>query len=221
MLSAGQTKQKIVYWPSTPKRKAELRLMSNSKKSDTVSNNQNDPERWKQHLIAVAERQDQQAYHALYCHFAPKLKTFYMHNGFAAQAEEMTQEVFIRVWKRACTYNADKSAVSTWIYSIARNYRIDVLRKKQIQTVDQDSVPEAQTEQGPDHEVSQDKSGDKLTEVMKELSMEQRMVLQKVYFEDKSHQVAANELAMTPGVIKSRIRSALKILRGRLGDEWL
>ena len=205
----------LVYWPSSSLESTGRPAMS------PKQNSNKEPERWKQHMLAVAERQDRKAFHALYCYFAPKLKTFYMHNGFAAQAEEMTQEVFIRVWNRASTYNAEKSAVSTWIYSIARNYRIDVLRKKQIQTIEEDAVPEAESEVGPDDEVSELRTGDKISDAINELNQEQRMVLQKVYFEDKSHQIAAKELSMTPGVIKSRIRSALKILRKRLGDEWI
>ena len=215
MATARQNAQNLVYWPSSSLQSTGRTAMPSNKKSN------NEPERWKQHMLAVAERQDRNAFHSLYCYFAPKLKTFYMHNGFAAQAEEMTQEVFIKVWNRASTYNADKSAVSTWIYSIARNYRIDVLRKKQIQTIEEDAVPEAESEVGPDDEVSELRTGDKISEAISELNQEQRMVLQKVYFEDKSHQIAAKELSMTPGVIKSRIRSALKVLRKRLGDEWI
>lgn len=189
-------------------------------------NNQDDAteehQRWKTHLVAVAEKQDRQAFQALYCYFAPKIKTFYLHNGFASQAEEMTQEVFIRVWTKASTYQADKSAVSTWIYSIARNYQIDVLRKKQLQTVEQEAEADADAnDSGPYNEVAAAKSGQKIGDTMKELSQEQRMVLQKVYFEDKSHQLAAEELSMTLGVIKSRIRSSLKVFRSRLGEEWL
>ena len=53
------------------------------------------------------------------------------------------------------------------------------------------------------------------------LNEEQRMVIQKVYFEDKSHQIAAEELEMTLGVVKSRIRSALKLMKKQIGDDWL
>ena len=178
-------------------------------------------QQWVEHLTAVAERQDKAAFHALYCYFAPKVKSFYAQHGFYNQADGMVQEVFMRVWKRAPTYDSSKSAVSTWIYTIARNYRIDVLRKKQITVADEEFIPESGYHHDLDSEVNLERKSSDLGQAIANLNTEQRMVIQKVYFEDKSQQVAAKELGMTLGVVKSRIRSALKLMKKQMGDEWL
>jgi RNA polymerase sigma-70 factor (ECF subfamily) len=211
---SGQAAQNLVYWP-------QKSLNSEPTTMPPEPSNRDDLQKWKTHLIAVAERQDKDAFHALYCFFAPKLKSFYSQNGFYSQAEEMVQEVFIRVWNRAPTYDASKSAVSTWIYTIARNYRIDVLRKKQLTIADEETIPESGYQQDMEEELNLDRGGMELKDAIANLNNEQRMVIQKVYFEDKSHQIAAEELGMTLGVVKSRIRSALKLMKKQIGDDWL
>ena len=210
----GQTAENLVYWPQKPAKSEAKPMQSEAPQLD-------DMQKWKVHLSAVAEKRDKKAFHALYCYFAPKLKSFYSQNGFYNNAEEMVQEVFIRVWNRAPTYDPSKAAVSTWIHTIARNYRIDVLRKKQLTMADEENLPESGYQQDLDEELNLDRGGDQLKDAIAMLNVEQRMVIQKVYFEDKSHQIAAEELEMTLGVVKSRIRSALKLMKKQIGDDWL
>jgi RNA polymerase sigma-70 factor (ECF subfamily) len=210
----GQQARNLVYWPQRTIKNKGKTVPSEAPKLD-------DMQKWKVHLTAVAQTHDKKAFHALYCYFAPKLKSFYLQNGFYNSAEEMVQEVFIRVWNRAPTYDPSKAAVSTWIYTIARNYRIDVLRKKQLSMSDEEKLPESGYQQNMDEELNLDRGGNELKQAIANLNEEQRMVIQKVYFEDKSHQIAAEELEMTLGVVKSRIRSALKIMKKQIGDDWL
>lgn len=210
----GQQARNLVYWPQRTIKNKGKTVPPEAPKLD-------DMQKWKVHLMAVAQTHDKKAFHALYCYFAPKLKSFYSQNGFYNNAEEMVQEVFIRVWNRAPTYDPSKAAVSTWIYTIARNYRIDVLRKKQLSMSDEDKLPESGYQQNLDEELTLDRGGNELKQAIANLNEEQRMVIQKVYFEDKSHQIAAEELEMTLGVVKSRIRSALKIMKKQIGDDWL
>ncbi len=211
---SGQTAQNLVYWP-------QKSVKSEAKSMSPEASKIDETQKWKLHLTAVAETKDRKAFHALYCYFAPKLKSFYSQNGFYNNAEEMVQEVFIRVWNRAPTYDPSKAAVSTWIYTIARNYRIDVLRKKQLSMSDEEKLPESGYQQDLDEELNLDRGGEQLQDAIAMLNEEQRMVIQKVYFEDKSHQIAADELEMTLGVVKSRIRSALKLMKKEIGDDWL
>lgn len=209
-----QQTQNLVYWPQKSIT-SDVTSMAHEKLKT------GDTQQWVEHMRAVADRQDKAAFHALYCFFAPKVKSFYAQHGFYNQSDGMVQEVFMRVWKRAPTYNASKSAVSTWIYTIARNYRIDVLRKKQIPLTDDESAPESGYHHDLGSEVTLERKSIELGEAIASLNTEQRMVIQKVYFEDKSQQVAAKELGMTLGVVKSRIRSALKLMKKQMGDEWL
>ncbi len=83
-------------------------------------------------LEKVGKHQDRAAYHALFEHFAPpQIKYYAISNGLASHAEELVQEVFVSIWRRSCLYDWRKAAASTWIFTIARNQRIDMLRKMQ------------------------------------------------------------------------------------------
>jgi RNA polymerase sigma-70 factor (ECF subfamily) len=175
--------------------------------------------RWQLHMRAVAEQADRQAFHALYLYFAPKIKSFYLQQGMAELAEELTHEVFIRIWQKAASYNPEKAQVSTWIFTIVRNLKIDYLRKKKIVTVDEESTIEPGEEARLDEVIDMSRNSQQLKQKFTLLNQEQRNVIQKVYFEDKSHQITANELKMTLGTVKSRIRSALSILRKQMGGD--
>ena len=142
-----------------------------------------------------------------------------MQQGLTKHAEELTHEVFIKIWQKAASYNPQKANVSTWIFTIVRNLRIDFLRRKRITEVNDEESMEAGEDADLMATVEAARNKSRLNAVFELLNEEQRNVLQKVYFEDKSHQVAAQELDMTPGVVKSRIRSALKILRSQMGGE--
>ena len=171
---------------------------------------------WRQQMLLVSENRDRDAFQSIYLHFCPKIKAFYIKQGMIAIAEELSHEVFIKIWQKAASYNPDKASVSTWIFTIARNLRIDYLRRKRLKEVsDEDAVEQIEEDK---HDLNFDltRNKKKIQQVLLKLNEEQRNVLQKVYFEDKSHEIAAAELEMTIGVVKSRIRSALKVLRGQL-----
>lgn len=174
----------------------------------------------KKYMHAIAFEQDKDAYKALYIYLAPKVNTFFKQHANASHAEEMTHEVFIRVWQKAKTYQADKANVTTWVFTIARNLKIDLLRQKRIVEVQlDDSHSELSiTEENIHGELVSAYDKINLANNFKYLSDEQKSVVLKVYYEDKSHQLAAQELDLTLGVIKSRIRSSLKVLRHHIGS---
>ena len=207
-----QTTSNLVYWPLTSAKRPAV-AMTNIEATDLT------PEKWKLLLAAVAENRDRAAFQALYLHFSPKIKSFYFNQGMSAQAEELTHEVFIKVWNKAGSYQADKANVSTWLFTIVRNLRIDYLRRKRLELVSDDDSPEPGESADYDLEIDFSRNKKQIHAVLQQLNDEQRNVLQKVYFEDKSHQQAADELELTPGVVKSRIRSALKLLRSHMGGE--
>ena len=212
MQAKRQISPNLVYWPvSSPKRP-----MVNMK---AIEGNHAQITGWRQHLHAVAQQRDRAAFQALYLHFSPKIKSFYVNQGMSQQAEELTHEAFIKVWQKAESYNPEKAKVSTWIFTIVRNLRIDYLRKKRMVEVSDEDAPEPGEEAQLDLSIDESRNKTKIQQLFGHLNEEQRNVLQKVYFEDKSHQIAADELEMTPGVVKSRIRSALKVLRLHLGGE--
>ena len=215
-----QRSENLVYWPVPQRKKQPVNMAKNhTNRSNSTVIDQEQASRWRQHMAAIAGQQDKQAFQAIYLHFAPKIKSFYLNQGMAHHAEELMHEAFIKIWQKAASYHPEKANVSTWIFTIVRNLRIDFLRRKRIAEVSDEDSPEVGDNGSLELDLDALRDNKQLASVFKLLNIEQRNVLQKVYFEDKSHQAAALELDMTPGVVKSRIRSALKVLRTHLGGE--
>ena len=93
-------------------------------------------DQWSQLLIAVGKDRDRQAFAELFEHFGPLLKGFAhasrSEGWFPGLGDDLVQEVMIKVWNKAAGYNAEKASATTWIYTVARNCRIDMLRRKVI-----------------------------------------------------------------------------------------
>jgi len=174
---------------------------------------------WTLRLQAVARDRDRQAYGELFRHFAPLLKSFALSTpGMSsnALAEELVQEVMLKIWNRASTFDASKASATTWIYTLARNCRIDLLRRKyRVQEeVDVDDLWDV----GTDPEELSDDLYQKRIEVdvresLRALPPEQRQIIAKVYMEGKSHSEVAEELSLPLGTVKSRIRLAMSKLK--------
>ena len=176
------------------------------------------PEPWTDRLQRVAASGDRQAFAELFDHFAPLLKAFALSTpGMAsnALAEELVQEVMLKVWKRASTFDASKAAASTWIYTLARNCRVDLLRRRNRlrEEVDVDELWDFGTEaDAPEAELHRTRSEVDVRASLSTLPAEQRQVIAKVYMEGKSHSEVAEELGLPLGTVKSRIRLALSKL---------
>ncbi|PWK49307.1 RNA polymerase sigma-70 factor (ECF subfamily) [Pleionea mediterranea] len=176
-------------------------------------------QKWIECLVKVAKTQDQSAFQSLFNHFGPKVKSFYVAHHLSPQiAEELVQETFISVWRYANYFESNKGQVSTWIYTIARNKKLDYFRKtnRQINTTELISDDIA-VEPGEQYTT---RIGEELTFFLPQLPDEQYEVIKKVYFEQLSHQKAADTLNITLGTVKGRIRSAVnnlnKLMRGGL-----
>lgn len=170
---------------------------------------------------AVAARRDREAFARLFKHFAPRLKGFGLRRGTdAASSEELAQETMLTVWRKAETFDPSRATVSTWIFTIVRNKRIDLFRREGHPEADLAEAAEKVYE-GPaaDDEVDRLRSSEALREALRVLPAEQFDVLQKAFFEDKSHSVIAAELGLPLGTVKSRIRLALARLRGALPED--
>lgn len=171
---------------------------------------------------AIAARQDKAAFASLFRHYAPRVKAFLMKGGADAEvAQEVAQEALIMVWRKAASFDRTRASAATWIYTIARNKRIDLLRRTSrpaIETEDWLTVF-APEQDGPDKSVLAGQTYTRVRELMEGLSAEQVLVLQKAFFEDKTHTVIAEELKLPLGTVKSRIRLALGRLRDALEKE--
>ncbi len=191
----------------------------------TPANSEGRKDPWSQLLQKVGKHQDRAAYHALFEHFGPQIKYYAMANGMAGQAEELVQEVFVSIWRRSSLYDWRKAAASTWIFTIARNQRIDMLRKKQrssaeiaVETEDLWQIP-GDNENEPVTSLHRIMSERRVRESLSQLPQEQVTVIAKVYMENKSHQRVADELNIPLGTVKSRVRLALNKLKVILQDQ--
>ena len=184
------------------------------------NDNQNNLSEWDQLLIRVGNNRDRSAFKTLYEHFAPRLKSFLLKIGSdESAAEEVCQESMIMVWRKAETFNPESAGASTWIFTIARNKRIDKLRK--------DSRPMPDFNDPSFYKKPIDKSDDilqraeeekKIKNALKNLPPEQAKLILSAYYEEKSHRKIADETNLPLGTVKSRIRLAINRLRTQLED---
>ncbi|MCB1615223.1 MAG: sigma-70 family RNA polymerase sigma factor [Pseudomonadales bacterium] len=184
------------------------------------------PADWSKVLVKVAGR-DQQAFRKLYDHFGPRLKSYALKNsaGFSSPsqfAEELVQEVMLLVWNKSHLFDSNKAAASTWIFTLARNKRVDMLRKNQNSEVSLDSedfFPEETDDFDHVDHLHARQVGRQVREALMELPDMQRQVLQAVYIEGKTQQEVAEAFGVPLGTVKSRIRLAmekLKLLHGEV-----
>ncbi len=165
-------------------------------------------------VIKIAESQDRVAFKELFESVSPKLKSYAMQCGSSAhEAEELIQECFITVWRKAHTFNPNAASAITWLYTIVRNKRIDLLRKTKNKefVISDDLWPEPETG-CLENDVESDLNQNIARTLLHGLSQEQRQIVYKVYFEGKSHSEIASDLGEPLGTIKSRLRLAMKKL---------
>lgn len=177
------------------------------------------PDEWANTIEAIAQTRDRAAFTRLFRHFGPKIKAFGMslNSGYTseAMADELVQDVMIKVWTKAGSFNSSKASANTWIFTIARNCRIDFLRKmKRIDSplraedlwpVTEDPEPIAVLMQSRDQV--------EVNEAMTTLAPEQRDVLREIYMKGKTHSEIAQETGIPLGTVKSRVRLALNKMR--------
>ena len=168
---------------------------------------------WVECMHRVHLHQDKAAFAKLFAHFAPRVKAFLMKSGAdASLAEECSQEVMATVWRKAHMFDPSRASVATWIFTIARNRKIDALRKQR-RPEPEDIIwgPEAEPDQADVMALQQE--SDQLAKAMAELPHKQRVLIEQAYFGDLSHSEIAEATGLPLGTIKSRIRLALDRLR--------
>lgn len=156
---------------------------------------------------------DKSAFAEVFNHFAPRVKSFLMKSGATPDvAEECAQDVMATLWRKAHLFDPGKASVSTWIFTIARNRRIDMIRKdRRPEPEELTWGPEAEPDQADAIALQQET--DQLGEALAQLPEKQRKLIQDAYFGDLSHSEIAAKTGLPLGTIKSRIRLALDRLR--------
>jgi RNA polymerase sigma-70 factor (ECF subfamily) len=186
-----------------------------------LDNNKPDAPDWTQALRQIADSGDRLAFEQVFAHFAPRVKAYMMRLGSdGASAEELTQEALAAVWRKAGHYDPDKAGASTWIFTIARNLRIDAFRKENRPELDPNDpalVPEP--DKSAEETVFASQRARQMKVVLRELPEEQRRVVHLSFYEDRTHTEIAGQLDLPLGTVKSRLRLAFQRIRNSLGED--
>jgi RNA polymerase sigma-70 factor (ECF subfamily) len=176
-------------------------------------------------LRAVASAADRPAFAVLFKHFAPRIKGHLMRSGTPAElAEELAQETLACVWRKAASFDPARAQVSTWVFTIARNLRVDNHRRQGggagPSDVDIEDLADAEAAgDAPDESLSTAQREQGVRRALALLPDEQAAVLRRSFYEGQPHARIADELGIPLGTVKSRIRLAVGQLR-RLLDEF-
>jgi RNA polymerase sigma-70 factor (ECF subfamily) len=172
------------------------------------------------YVVAVGQHRDRAAFAALFVHFAPRLKTYFFRYATVddTTAEELMQETMLLVWRKAALFDPDRAAVSTWVFSIARNLRVDAWRLQQRRDAVEDGADQLATDPAPgsDEIVASALREVALHRAIQGLPREQGHLLLLSYFEDRSHAEIASRVGLPLGTVKSRLRAALSRLRAAM-----
>lgn len=165
----------------------------------------------------IAGERSREAFAELFSYYAPRLKSFMLRLGAGeGEAEELAQEVMVTVWQKAALYDRQQASVSTWIFRIARNRRIDAQRRRRLDLTADDPILQPPPIETPDDTVSRGQMDRAVRERLAELPSDQLILVQAAFYDGLSHSEIAKAFNLPLGTVKSRIRLAFQRLRGEL-----
>jgi RNA polymerase sigma-70 factor, ECF subfamily len=166
----------------------------------------------------VAQFKDKAAYGALFSYYGPRVKAYLLRLGADdALAEELAQDVMVIVWRKAELFDRTQASVSTWLFRIARNKRIDAIRRTKKPELDPNDpllLPSAPV--AADNLVSGAQRDQLVRDAMVDLPSEQKLLLQQAFYDGLSHREIAEQTGTPLGTVKSRLRLAFLKLRAKL-----
>jgi RNA polymerase sigma-70 factor (ECF subfamily) len=162
-------------------------------------------------IFKIANEQDKSAFNDIFDYFAPRVIGYLVGSGSQKEiAEEIAQEVLSMVWQKATQFDYKKGNVNTWVFTIARNKRIDRIRKNEnpsYNTVDLiDALYSKNDIQNNDFE-------EEIKILQNKLNKSEKKLIKMNFFEGKSHKIISKDLEIPLGTIKSRIRKILIKIR--------
>lgn len=176
-----------------------------------------DPSAW---IVAIAAHGDRRCFALLFSRFAPRVKSYLLKLGCRPdQAEELAQETLLVVWRKAAYYDPGRASASTWIFTIARNLRIDAIRRERHPedlADEPEMLPAAPA--AADEALSAGERDARILRAVNSLSAEQAEVVRQSFFQDRAHGEISRDLGLPLGTVKSRLRLAMDRLRSQLGD---
>ena len=168
-------------------------------------------------LSAVGEKADRAAFAAIFDYYAPRLKSYYLRGGLSqGDAEELVQDTMLTVWQKAGQYDPQKAAPSTWIFTLARNKRIDWLRRLKAPAEGEDTLARLPDEDRTPADTALIEADDAaaVRRALDALPPGQADILRRAYFDGLSQSDIAAATGLPLGTVKSRMRLAMERLRG-------
>lgn len=169
-------------------------------------------------LMLQVGKGDRDAFARLFEHLAPRIKAYLIRLGSEpSAAEDLAQDVMVTIWHKAAGFDPARSSVMTWTFVIARNRRIDSLRREHSTVTYGHSPPDVEAEPGGADEAMVSEQSDALMrDAIASLSPEQQQVVRMSFFDDEPHSAIAAALDVPLGTVKSRLRLAFAKLRSRM-----
>lgn len=169
-------------------------------------------------LMARVGERDRLAFQQIFTHFGPRVKSLMIRSGAdPALAEDIVQDVFVAVWRKAGQYVPERGAVGTWIFTIARNTRIDRLRRHSSRPYEDITAIELVDDNADvEQEVDAAQRAQLVAGALAELPDDQREVIELAYLQDLPHSEIASRLSVPLGTVKSRMRLAYARLKHKL-----
>jgi RNA polymerase sigma factor (sigma-70 family) len=177
---------------------------------------------WAMLVRAVAEHRDRDAFARLFDHFVPRIEAYLSRLGAdPATAEEISQDVMLTLWRKAQLFDPGKSSVTTWLYRIARNRRIDAARRDRLDYMDPMDMEAAEVADDAmlDSAMDMQQREEVLRAAIRELPEEQLSLVKLAFFDSLSHSTIAERTGLPLGTVKSRIRLAFSRLRRTLESQ--
>jgi RNA polymerase sigma-70 factor (ECF subfamily) len=174
-------------------------------------------------LQRIARDHDPQAFRDLFVKYGPRVKAMMMRQGADAEtAEDITQDTMLAIWRKAHLFVEQKGSITTWIYTIARNLRIDRLRRQVVWLDIEEEAERLESADEPaDITVARGEIQDRVRGALSLLPPEQFEAVQLSYVEGLSHHEISERLNMPLGTVKSRIRLAYQKIKDTIGDAAL
>ncbi len=217
-MTAGLRAAKVPGWTAAPLARWRLRPPSGTKKDRSIFKVQ-----WAELIGRVASSGDRDAFKALFEHFAPRIKGFLLKTGSSAEeAEDVAQSTLIAVWRKANQFDPATTGAAAWIFTIARNLRIDSARRAARDgRLGQDVGPHYELDpvEPADTMMSRVEDAARITAAIENLPAEQSKVIRMSFIEERPHTEIAAVLGIPLGTVKSRIRLAMSRLRELLDEE--
>ena len=169
-------------------------------------------------LISLVEAGDAEAFATLYDrHSRAAFSLSYRMMGEHQASEDLAQEAFLKVWRSAGSYRAERGSVRTWILSIVHNRGIDQIRSQASRRRTQDKIEASAPRSQPSEafaETLRNSQREQVREALSTLPSEQLKILELAYFSGYTHVEIAELLGLPLGTVKGRMRSGVKKIRG-------